>query len=66
MAQDQRRIEAVARLLRRQFSSEALRRHLRAWPFFRVEQRLPERVRVLLENLARKNGRDRPNDREKR
>lgn len=32
MAQDRRHNEALAKLLRQQFSSEFLRRHLRAWP----------------------------------
>lgn len=41
MAQDRRHNEALARLLRRQFSSEVLRRHLRAWPLFRVTVSFP-------------------------
>ncbi|WP_141245185.1 hypothetical protein [Mesorhizobium sp. WSM3860] len=59
MARNQRRTEALAWLLRRQFSTEALRRHLREWPFFRVERQMPERLRVLLDRLGRKDPRRR-------
>ncbi|RUU04278.1 hypothetical protein EOD23_16940 [Mesorhizobium sp. USDA-HM6] len=51
------RREKLAELLRRQFANEALRRHLRGLPIFRVEQWLPERLRALLDRLARKENR---------
>ncbi|CDX39491.1 hypothetical protein MPLSOD_40094 [Mesorhizobium sp. SOD10] len=43
----------LAKLLRRQFANEAVRRHLRGLPIFRVEQWLPERLRKLLDRLAK-------------
>ncbi|RWB94667.1 hypothetical protein EN836_27935 [Mesorhizobium sp. M1C.F.Ca.ET.193.01.1.1] len=48
------RREKLAELLRRQFASEAVRRHLRGLPIFRVEQWLPEQLRALLDRLAKK------------
>ncbi|RWE17514.1 MAG: hypothetical protein E5V92_05425 [Mesorhizobium sp.] len=48
------RREKLAELLRGQFASEAVRRHLRGLPIFRVEQWLPERLRTLLDRLAKK------------
>lgn len=44
----------LAELLRRQFSSEVLRRHLRGLPIFRVEKWLPDRLRNLMDRLSRK------------
>ncbi|TIU58574.1 MAG: hypothetical protein E5W35_03540 [Mesorhizobium sp.] len=48
------RREKLAELLRRQFTSEAVRRHLRELPIFRVEQWSPERLRALLDRLPKK------------
>lgn len=48
------RCEKLAELLRRQFANEAVRRHLRGLPIFRVEKWLPERLRSLLDRLAKK------------
>ena len=44
----------LAELLRRQFSNEVLRRHLRSLPIFRVEKWLPDRLRYLADRLSRK------------
>jgi len=44
----------LAELLRRQFASETLRRHLRSLPIFRVEKWLPDRLQGLMNRLARK------------
>ncbi|WP_244735128.1 hypothetical protein [Mesorhizobium sp. 113-3-9] len=52
MAREQPR--NLVELLRRQFSSEILRRHLRGLPIFRVEKWLPDRLRNLVDRLSRK------------
>ncbi|RUV07752.1 MAG: hypothetical protein EOQ55_31710 [Mesorhizobium sp.] len=51
--------EQIAQLLRRQFSSEIMRRHLRALPLFRTERWLPDRLAGLMEVLKRSEGRGR-------
>ncbi|TPI65044.1 hypothetical protein FJ417_00215 [Mesorhizobium sp. B3-1-7] len=48
--------DKLAELLRGQFKNEAVRRHLRSLPIFRVEIWLPDRLRRLLDRLARKDG----------
>lgn len=48
------RREKLAELLRRQFASEAVRWHLRGLPIFRVEKWLPNRLKTLLDRLAKK------------
>ena len=52
MAQD-RQNDSLAQLLRRQFSDEKMRRHLRSLPLFKVDRWLPDRLRELLDRLAR-------------